>query len=378
MQHRLALAVVDRVGQQVPQNALDAARVDGDDDALSRHVDDQLGRRSRGEVADRRDRGMRHTSAGRAVRRPVPRHRHRGGEISSRSPSSDSNRSSSLTSNSDDRRRLGFELVAAVVDEVGGHAHGRQRGAQLVADIRGEPLLQIAELFELGDLLRQALGHLVERHRQPGHVVLAAHGHSFLEPAVGESHGDPRRRTDRADDLPRHEHRDRHEQHEQHDTTDEHRAADQRQDALFAGQREDEVQLETVDIADAVGVPTMSAGPVVAVGSLDRRELVGDLTGLDERRAATAGSGRPDRWTSGLGGRARRARPARDRMCPPRSTPDRRSAPGLVRAARALSSRASGASSTSAPASFASTVLRARSISSIAALIFASSRRSVI
>lgn len=53
------------------------------------------------------------------------------------------------------------------------------RGAQLVADVGGEPALQVAELLELGDLAGQAFGHVVEGHRQPGHVVLAAHRHPF-------------------------------------------------------------------------------------------------------------------------------------------------------------------------------------------------------
>ena len=44
------------------------------------------------------------------------------------------------------------ELVAVVVDQVGGHPHGGQRGAQLVADVGGEAALQVSELLELGDL----------------------------------------------------------------------------------------------------------------------------------------------------------------------------------------------------------------------------------
>ena len=44
------------------------------------------------------------------------------------------------------------EVVAVVVDQVGGHPHRRQRGAQFVADVGGEPPLQVAELLELGDL----------------------------------------------------------------------------------------------------------------------------------------------------------------------------------------------------------------------------------
>ncbi len=106
------------------------------------------------------------------------------------------------------------QILAALVEHVGGHPHGGQRCAQLVADVRGELPLQSAELLEMGDLLGQALGHVVEGHREPGHVVLTADRHSLLQSAVGEPHRDPRRRPHRDDDLTRHEPRDRGQQTE--------------------------------------------------------------------------------------------------------------------------------------------------------------------
>ena len=83
-----------------------------------------------------------------------------------------------------------IEFVASLIEDVAGHADRGQRRAQLVTDVGGELPLKSAELLEVGDLLGQALGHVVERHRQPRHVVLTAHRHSLLESSIGESNGD--------------------------------------------------------------------------------------------------------------------------------------------------------------------------------------------
>ena len=71
-------------------------------------------------------------------------------------------------------RRCGSKPAARVVQHVAGHPDGRQRRAQLVGDVGDEPPLHPAELLELADLALQAVGHLVERRRQAGEVVLAA------------------------------------------------------------------------------------------------------------------------------------------------------------------------------------------------------------
>ena len=71
-------------------------------------------------------------------------------------------------------RGAGSKRAAGVVQHVAGHPHGRERGAQLVGDVGDEAALHAAELLELADLALQVAGHLVERDRQPGEVVLAA------------------------------------------------------------------------------------------------------------------------------------------------------------------------------------------------------------
>jgi hypothetical protein len=135
-----------------------------------------------------------------------------------------------------------------VIDEVGGHAHRRERGAQFVADVGGEAALQIAELLQLGDLAVQALGHVVERHRQPGHVVLAAHGHALGQVAFGEPLGDARGRPHRQHDLAGHQQRDRGQQTQQHNGAGGHGAPHQRDGGFLVVQGKDQVQLEIGDL----------------------------------------------------------------------------------------------------------------------------------
>ena len=98
------------------------------------------------------------------------------------------------------------ELVAGVVEHVAGHPDRRERRPQLVRHVGDEPALHPAELLELPDLALEARGHLVERRRQPGQVVLARHPQPLGEPAGGEplGHpaGEPHRRHDLAGDQP--------------------------------------------------------------------------------------------------------------------------------------------------------------------------------
>ena len=126
--------------------------------------------------------------------------------ISSRSASSVSNRSSSVCSSSAARAVAGSKSPAGVVQHVAGHPHGRQRGPQLVGDVGDEPALHPGELLELADLALQVGGHLVERRRQPGDVVLAGDVHPLLEPAgrepLGDPAGEPHRRDHLAGDQP--------------------------------------------------------------------------------------------------------------------------------------------------------------------------------
>ncbi len=100
------------------------------------------------------------------------------------------------------RARGGWvEALAGVVQHVAGHPDGRERGAQLVGDVGDEAALQPAQLLELPDLALQVAGHLVERRREAGEVVLARDPQPLLQPPGGQPLGHPPGHPDRGDDL---------------------------------------------------------------------------------------------------------------------------------------------------------------------------------
>ena len=225
--HRFALGVVDGVGDQVAQDALHPAGVDLGDDLLVRHVDDEVDLGVAREVADVVQRALHGVAQVDRLDGQLRDARVVAGDL--QQVVEQQFEAVEFTDHQLGRaaqRRV--EILAVVVDQVGGHPHRRQRGAQLVADVGGEPALQVAELLELGDLARQAFGHVVERHRQPRHVVLAAHRHALGQMAFGEAFGDPRRRPHRQHDLARDDQRDGGQHEQQHHAAGDHRAAHQR------------------------------------------------------------------------------------------------------------------------------------------------------
>ncbi len=84
------------------------------------------------------------------------------------------------------------EVASGLVDDVGGHADGGERGAQLVGDVGDEAALHPGEVLQLLDLVLEVLRHLVERFAEAGDVVFAGDLHAFLEAAGGEAFGDAR------------------------------------------------------------------------------------------------------------------------------------------------------------------------------------------
>jgi hypothetical protein len=164
--------------------------------------------------------------------------------ISSRSASSASNRSSSVTSSSELRRTAGsswsFEACrtsAAIRTVVNG-----VRSSWLTSEVNRR--CSGPELLELADLGLDAAGHLVVRLGQPRHLVVAVHGHAFVEVPVGEPLGDLGGLPDRPDDLPGDQARDPGQQQEQHEPADDQRALHQRERALLGVQREQQVELQ--------------------------------------------------------------------------------------------------------------------------------------
>ena len=162
--------------------------------------------------------------------------------ISSRSVSSDSNRSSWLWSSSADRAG-GASQVLSREQHVGGDPDRGQRSAQLVGDVRDELALHPGQVLQLAQLLLEAGGHLVERVGQRGQVVGAADLHALVQVAGGQAQRAVRGLPDRGDHPPGHQPGDRRQQeHDGH--------ADQQQGVLglgqaglLGGQREEVVEL---------------------------------------------------------------------------------------------------------------------------------------
>ncbi len=133
------------------------------------------------------------------------------------------------------------EVAPRVVQHVAGHPHGGQRGAQLVGDVGDEPALHPAQLLELADLALQVRGHLVERRREPGQVVLAGDAQPLLQPAGGQPLGDPAGHPHRRDHLPGDQPADAGDEHQQQAARGEQRPGDQPHRVLLLVEREQEV-----------------------------------------------------------------------------------------------------------------------------------------
>ncbi len=149
---RAALAVVHGVRHEVAHDPLDPARVD-----LGVDPDGQVQPQRRAGISSANPR----TASTARVTTPCMSTR---SAVRSATPAS-----SRLISSRSREQRLepvelrhqqlraapqrGQQLVPGGVQDVGGHPDGGQRRAQLVADVRGEPPLQRAELLELADLV---------------------------------------------------------------------------------------------------------------------------------------------------------------------------------------------------------------------------------
>ncbi len=174
-----------------------------------------------------------------------------------------------------------IEVHARVVDDVGGHAHGRQRCPQLVRHVGDEPPLHPRQVLQLADLQLQVLRHLVEGLAEPRDVVLAGDLHPFLQPPCGQPLGDARRHPYRRDDLAHHEPGDGPEEDDDEESGRRQRASDQAERLLLLCEREEVVQLVRL----TVGVVDLLADDQTGV-----RGLAGvvDDAGVTLRRRRTA------------------------------------------------------------------------------------------
>ena len=164
--------------------------------------------------------------------------------ISSRSPSSDSNRSSSSTSSCDDRRAIGsrssawaWRTSAAIRTVVSG-----VRSSWLTSEVNRR--CSAPNSSSWSDLLLDARGHLVVGLREPGDLVVAVDGHALVEVAVGEPLGDVGGLPDGAHDLPGDDARDAGQQAQQGEPGQRERRLDECEGPLLGREREDQVELQ--------------------------------------------------------------------------------------------------------------------------------------
>ena len=239
---RLALAVLDGVGDEVAQDALDAARVHvGDRRVRSGSLTTQPGALARGEGAVGVDGPL---DAGAQVAGLDLEHRGARVEAGDLEQVAEQRLEAvELAAQQLGRARDGrLEVAARVVDEVAGHPDRRQRGAQLVGHVGDEPLLDAREVLELGDLLLDRGRHAVEGGAEPGEVVLALGPHALVEVALGEALGDGGRTPHRVGHEARHDEGDGADEQDEGGPTEEERLPDEADDLALAVHRVDEVE----------------------------------------------------------------------------------------------------------------------------------------
>ena len=237
----LALAVLDGVGHEVAQDALDAPRVHVGDDGARGCVDDQLGALAGGEGAVGVDGSL---DAGAQVARLDLEHRRARVEAGDLEQVAEQRLEAvELAAQQLGRaRHRRLEVAAGVVDEVAGHADRRQRRAQLVRHVGDEALLHAREVLELGDLLLDRGRHAVEGGAEAGEVVLALGPHALVEVALGEALGDGGGTAHRVGDEARHDEGDGTDEQDEGCPAEEERLPDEADDLALAVHRVDEVE----------------------------------------------------------------------------------------------------------------------------------------
>ncbi len=200
--------------------------------------------------------------------------------ISSRSVSSDSNRSSWLCSSSADRPAAWIHLLLGREQHVRGDPDRRQRCPKLVRDVGDELPLYLRQVLQLFELLLEAGGHLIERGGQRSELVGAADFHSLAQLTGRQPPGAAGREPDRDHHPPRHQPGDRSEQ-EHHGDADEQQGALHARDALLLGREREEV-VDLVGVAER-GADQQARHGLAARGDrhagpvLQREPVVGPL-----------------------------------------------------------------------------------------------------
>ena len=183
------------------------------------------------------------------------------------------------------RRR---EVLAGLVEQLAGHADGGQGGAQLVADVGDEVLLQGPELLQAGDLGADGGRHPVEGAGQSGQVVLAAHGDALVEVAGGQALGHRGGLAHRLDHLAGHQRGHRAHQHHQGQGAEQQHPLDGVQGGLLAREVQDVVQLVGAHHGD-LDLLADHQGRVVAAPGAGQADGLGVLRVVRAHRRAQLG-----------------------------------------------------------------------------------------
>ena len=266
--HVPALAVLDRVVQQVAQDPLDAAPVHLGDARLGGQPEVDPGAAPRGQLLG-------------VGRGPPDQVAHVGrlgvqggrvGVVPADLQQVAEQRLEPLQLALEQFRRPGRgrqQVVARREQHVRRDPDRGQRGAQLVRHVGDELPLHLGQLLQLAQLLLQAGRHVIERPGQGGQVVGATDRHPLLELAIGQPLGRLGRFPDRHDHPPGDQRDDADQQHDQGQPATEHGPLHQGQRLLLLFHREQVVQLGTRADHTADGQPG-NRRPAVQVAHLRR------------------------------------------------------------------------------------------------------------
>ena len=303
---RVALTVLDRVDHEVAHDASDAHPVHHRHDRRGGGMDDDAGRHL---LSDHRDRvddagddrsdvdGLGHERSGagivsgdlQQVREQVVEAFGLGIQ--------------QLRAAGGDR----IEFLTRFVDEVRRGPDRRQRGPQLVRDVRDELPLQHRQSLHLLDLVLEGVGHIVEALTEHSDLVVAVHGHALVEVAVGDEPGHLGARAHRCHDEASDDPGDCADEHDEHEGGHEHRSLHEAQGVLLLTEITEVVELElpgardlqllcdeqsgTRAVGQADGLIELVVGrsgahgiaEFIADGNLRRFPLPVRLTGRDRR-----------------------------------------------------------------------------------------------
>jgi hypothetical protein len=272
---RPSFAVLDGVAEQVAHHAADPTGVHVDRRIAAGSDEPHVGAVLFGEVLHRADDVFGQVGEARRLELEL----HRAGVVAADLEQVRQQRLEPLHLGVEQLRRAGggrVEVVALVVDHVGGQTDGGHRRAQLVRHVGDESLLHQREVGELLDLRFDAVGHGVERAAECGELVLAVHLEAHVESARGQHGAGVGGLADGGGDRTQHEPRDAADEQDQPDPHDPQGPLHEGQCLGGVRQVVRQVQLVRGDALDAQLLTDEDAGRA-RVGAVGKRDRLPDL-----------------------------------------------------------------------------------------------------